>query len=236
MKIIAHRGYSKSYPENTILAFEKAIEIGCDMIETDVRLTKDCIPILFHDETLKRCANIDANVEDKPLNELLKLDIGLWFSKEFKNQKIPTLTNLIKTTNKRVTLILELKYQQKNFKTLCKEVIKQIKGKESWIEVSSFDDEILDFIHQLNPSTILHKLIDDKATLESSNFYIKYKKISYFDINIDLKEHPIAKKLIPLNNVILWTIDEHDISNEIKNGLYGAMANDPLILLKYINK
>lgn len=236
MKIIAHRGYSESYPENTILAFEKAIEIGCDMIETDVRLSKDFIPILFHDDTLNRCTGVDANVEDKLLDELLKLDIGLWFSKEFKNQKIPTLTNLIKTTNKRVTLILELKYQQKNFKTLCKEVIKQIKGKESWIEVSSFDDEILDFIHQLSPSTILHKLIDDKAILESSNFYITYKKISYFDINIDLKEHPITKKLIPLNNVVFWTIDEHDISNEVKNGLYGAMANDPLILSKYINK
>ena len=187
MKIIAHRGYSKNYPENTILAFEKAIEIGCDMIETDVRLSKDFIPILFHDDTLNRCTNVDANVEDKLLEELLKLDIGLWFSKEFKNQKIPTLTNLIKTINKRVTLILELKYQQKNFKTLCKEVIKQIKGKESWIEISSFDDEILDLIHQLNPSTILHKLIDDKAILESSNFYKKYKKISYFDINIDRK-------------------------------------------------
>ncbi len=233
MKIIAHRGYSKNYPENTILAFEKAIEIGCDMIETDVRLSKDFIPILFHDDTLNRCTNVDANVEDKLLEELLKLDIGLWFSKEFKNQKIPTLTNLIKTINKRVTLILELKYQQKNFKTLCKEVIKQIKGKESWIEISSFDDEILDLIHQLNPSTILHKLIDDKAILESSNFYKKYKKISYFDINIELKEHSVTKKLISSNNIILWTVDEYNISKEVKNGLYGAMANNPLLLSTY---
>ena len=230
MKIIAHRGYSKRYPENTLLAFKKAIEVGCDMIETDVRLSRDKVPLLFHDDTLKRCTNAEGRVEDNTINDLLDLDAGKWFSNEFKNQKIPTLARLISVVNKRVKLILELKYQAENFESLCKEVIKQVKGKESWIEVSSFDDEILDSIYKLNPSTLLHKLIDKKAVLEYSDFYKRYEKISFFDIDVNLKEHPMTKLLIKSGNVIFWTVDGYDISKEVEEGLYGAMANDPISL------
>ena len=54
MKVIAHRGYSGRYPENTMLAFEKAVEAGCDAIEMDVQLTKDGEVVVIHDERMER--------------------------------------------------------------------------------------------------------------------------------------------------------------------------------------
>ena len=57
MKKLAHRGYSYLYPENTMLAFQKAIERGFDGIETDVHLTKDGYLVLCHDETIDRTSN-----------------------------------------------------------------------------------------------------------------------------------------------------------------------------------
>ena len=53
-KIFGHRGFSGKYPENTMLAFEKAVEIGCDGIELDVHLTKDNVLVIIHDEDIKR--------------------------------------------------------------------------------------------------------------------------------------------------------------------------------------
>ena len=57
MKVIAHRGYCGKYPENTMLAFKKAVEAGCDEIELDVQLTKDGKVVVIHDETIDRVTN-----------------------------------------------------------------------------------------------------------------------------------------------------------------------------------
>ena len=62
MKNIAHRGFSGKYPENTLIAFKKAIELEADMIELDITLSKDKIPIVIHDDTLERTTNGNGKV------------------------------------------------------------------------------------------------------------------------------------------------------------------------------
>lgn len=76
MKIYAHRGYSGKYPENTMLAFEKAEEAGCDGIELDVQLTKDGTVVVIHDERVDRTTNGKGRVCDYTYEELAKLDAG----------------------------------------------------------------------------------------------------------------------------------------------------------------
>jgi glycerophosphoryl diester phosphodiesterase len=71
----AHRGASGDYPENTMLAFEKAIEMGCDGIETDVHLSKDGVLVLIHDEKVDRTTSEKGYVADYPFAELNKLGI-----------------------------------------------------------------------------------------------------------------------------------------------------------------
>jgi len=227
MKIIAHRGFSKEYPENTIIAFEKAMEVGVDMIETDVRLSSDNIPIIFHDEKLTRIAESEHEPESQLVHELKKLDAGRWFHESYATHDIPTLDELLTCINQQTELILEMKFRAHTFVRVCDEVEKRIHDKLEWIEVSSFDDKILERMHLLNSNIRLHKLIDTIDVLEKDNFDALYKYVKYFDIEIGLEHHPKVQKLIVDHKVIFWTVDNEDISKSINMGLYGAMSNDP---------
>ena len=91
MKIIAHRGFSGVYPENTMLAFRKAIEIGADGIELDVHLSKDGQVMIIHDEALKRTTGLDGVVSDYTRAELEKISAGKTKNDEFGFTPIPSL-------------------------------------------------------------------------------------------------------------------------------------------------
>lgn len=109
-KNIAHRGASGNYPENTMLAFEKAVEIGCDGIETDIQLTKDNIPVICHDELVDRTTNGEGLLREYNYKELMKLDAGIKKSMNFSGLKIPTLEELLDfVRDKNLYINLELK-------------------------------------------------------------------------------------------------------------------------------
>ena len=90
-KIIAHRGYSGQFPENTLAAFAGALDIGADYIELDVQLSKDGQVVILHDDSLKRTTGVDGKVSDFTYEELAGLDAGAWFDASFAGEKIPTL-------------------------------------------------------------------------------------------------------------------------------------------------
>ena len=91
VKAIAHRGFSSRYPENTMLAFERAIALGADGAEFDVQLTKDGVPVIFHDESLLRIAGEDLLIKDLTLEELRAFDLSYRFAGQCPVQRIPTL-------------------------------------------------------------------------------------------------------------------------------------------------
>ena len=76
MKVFAHRGFSGRYPQNTMLAFQKALESGCDGIELDVQLTKDGEVVIIHDEYLDDLTDFTGNVRDYTLGELKSCNAG----------------------------------------------------------------------------------------------------------------------------------------------------------------
>jgi len=219
MKVIAHRGLSAHYPENTLLAFEKAIQAGADGIETDLRLSGDGEIILFHDKSLQHIAAVEAKPEDLTLASLKKLDVGM-------KESIPTLDEALQLVEGKLTLILEIKYNASTYKTLCELTEEKIKDKLSWVEVSCFDDEVLEYMHTLNPKIRLHKLIEKASVLAMKNLEEKYAYISYFDIKTTLRSLALEKGLIAKHKVILWTVDDEDLSKEIEAGLYGVMKDD----------
>ena len=90
-QIYAHRGFSGKYPENTMLAFEKAVEMGCDGIETDVQMTSDGELVLIHDEWLERTTNGAGWVHQHTLAELKALDANKLFAGTYPAQQMPTL-------------------------------------------------------------------------------------------------------------------------------------------------
>jgi len=101
-KNFAHRGFSGNYPENTMLAFEKALEAGADGIELDVQLTKDGEIVIIHDETIDRTTDGTGEVASYTYDELKKFDASFIFRGQMGFNKIPTLReyfDFVKDTN-----------------------------------------------------------------------------------------------------------------------------------------
>ena len=94
-KIIGHRGAAGYAPENTLDSIKTAAEMGFDWVEFDVKLTKDSVPILFHDETLDRTTNGHGKVADTTFEEIRELEAGSWFSDGFAGVQVPSLEETI---------------------------------------------------------------------------------------------------------------------------------------------
>lgn len=93
IEVIAHRGYSAVAPENTMVAVEAAIAAGADAVEFDLHVTRDGVPVLFHDATLDRTTNGTGPLEERSFDELRRLDAGSWFGDDFVGEPIPTFSD-----------------------------------------------------------------------------------------------------------------------------------------------
>lgn len=109
MQVIAHRGASGYAPENTRAAFDLAIELGADAIETDLQVTRDGELVLIHDDRVDRTSDGTGPVADFTLAELQSLDLGGWFDRAFAGQRILTLAELLAEYGGRIPLCLEIK-------------------------------------------------------------------------------------------------------------------------------
>lgn len=97
IKLVAHRGYQRQFPENTLIAYVEAIKGGALLIETDVQLSADSQPVLYHDRTLERCSGAKGAIHDYSLAQLLRTPNHepLRFGNQFISQTITPLTDLV---------------------------------------------------------------------------------------------------------------------------------------------
>src|SRR5689334_19414752 len=109
--IIGHRGASAVAAENTIAAFGQALAVGADGIEFDVRLTRDRVPVVIHDSTLRRTGGLPDRVGDLTWAEISKVDVGSWFAASFATETVPSLAELFTLfQSNNSTLYLEMKW------------------------------------------------------------------------------------------------------------------------------
>ncbi len=108
--IIAHRGASGYYPENTLLSFLEAVKMGADCVEMDVQPSLDRELVIFHDRTLERIAHAPYSITKLRLKELQKYDVGRWKGPQWKGLTIPTLKEVLEKLPPTVKLNIELKY------------------------------------------------------------------------------------------------------------------------------
>lgn len=106
--IAAHRGWSSHYPENTILAFQKALELEVDQLEFDLHMTRDDELILMHDHKVDRTTNGTGLVCDYTLAELKQLDAGSWKGEQFKGLQIPTFIEFMELIKDHPTMTLNV--------------------------------------------------------------------------------------------------------------------------------
>ena len=139
-RIIAHRGASGYVPENTMAAFQLAMGMGIDEIETDVHFTKDGELILLHDDTLDRCSNGSGPPGDQTLAQLQRLDAGAWMGSAFAGERLITLAELFSTFGDRLTYHVELKDRTVGIGTATADIIRKY-GRQANVLVSGFDCE-----------------------------------------------------------------------------------------------
>ena len=202
---IAHRGlFDNEHPENTISAYEKAIENGY-AIELDVQMTIDGVLVCYHDNNLKRLTGVDKDIRTLTYEEVSKLNVVN------ENFKIPTFSKTLEFVNGKVPLVIELKSQkQKGFEKKVCEILRNYKGD---FVVQSFDPLVMRRVQKIEPSFIRGML----TTLEEVKGYPKivtkfmnnfgFQYIFKFDfLNIRVCDLEYHKKRIKKHNVICWTI------------------------------
>lgn len=125
-------------------SFREAIRLGAGWIEFDVRFTKDDVPVVVHDSTLKRTTSGRGAVRDRTLAEIRKLDAGSWFAPRFSGERMPTLDDVLKLGS-RVNLNLEIKGRSAPAAVAAREVWRRVvdAGLEDRTLISSFDVKIL---------------------------------------------------------------------------------------------
>ncbi len=151
---IAHRGASALAPENTMAAFEKAIEMGADAIELDLHLSRDGELVVIHDDTLDRTTDGRGPVHERSLDEIRRLDAGGWFGQEFVGQRIPTLSEVLDRFAGKVPLALEIKAGSTFFPGIEEKVVSVLR-RHSAIEhsaVASFDHYALRHVKEIEPT------------------------------------------------------------------------------------
>ena len=251
--IIAHRGASIHAPENTFAAFGKAIEAGAEGIEFDVRLSKDGIPVVFHDSTLKRLAFQEGDVIRLTYEQLREYDVGSWFNRkypEFSNpkfarEKIPSLESLFEfLKDYRGLLYIELKCKKREIEPLVEAVCKLInKTKpQSRIVLKSFKHKALALAKVAMPELYTASLFAPKIlnVLNKKKHLLK-KAEDCLSNEISLHFSLATRKLVRRAQnqglpTTIWTADNPRWVKRAANiGINAIITNDPASLLKKRN-
>ena len=132
--IYAHRGASAEFPENTLAAFRRALELGVAGIELDVHLSADGYPVVIHDETVDRTTNGTGAVADMTLDELQALDAG-------RGEKVPTLDEVLDLVGDALHVDIEVKANAAG-----EAVLKTLEGRNTRWLISSFDWDVLRYV------------------------------------------------------------------------------------------
>lgn len=208
---IAHRGWSSAAPENTLTAITKALDHPkIDMVELDVQLSKDGVPVVIHDYSLARTTDGVGFVWDRTWSELKKLDAGSWFTEDFAGETIPTLEEVLDlVSHKGKKINIEIKKPADHYQGIEQRVLDLISrfGLESSVMLTSFNHESIKEVNRLAPR-IKHGLII-YGLPNLLEIQLNYIGAGCLSIAYGYLSRPLALSLIEKGiELIAWTIDE----------------------------
>ena len=243
--IIGHRGAAAVAPENTLISFERALLDSADGIEFDVRLARDGVPVVIHDDTLARTALRKESVADLSSAELSEIDVGTWFNlnrpqfaqTEFAQARIPTLSNLFEMLKDSDALFyLEMKCTPEDRSLLVAEVAKLIQAHSLMHRtvVESFDHGAIAEIKRIDSGFRTAALFDRrlKRLVISTRRMIEITRFCGAEeiaphhslVTRNTVEHAARRGL----KTVVWTVDNTDwIEPAIKEGIHAIITNNP---------
>ena len=216
MKIYAHRGYSAAFPENTLAAFQGALDLGVYGVELDIHSSADGVPVVIHDEDLARTTNGIGLVTSKAAAELAALDAG-------NGQGVPTFEDVVTLAKGRLHFDIEIK--GKNCEQGVLDVLSRHPGTAA--AISSFDWDVLANIRALAPNFELWVLADevnDEAVTAAAALRATTLAIDY----ISLDEASMQKAAALGLKVMAWTVNSQDEADRLRNlGVVSICTDDP---------
>ena len=239
--VIAHRGFSAEAPENTLSAFRKAIEVGSDMVELDVQLSKDKEVVVIHDEILGRATNGQGIVADLTLRELKELGAGFRFAPQFSGEGIPTLKEVLELVKGRISVNIEIKSPsqgQYSVGELADRTWQEVKNSKMVKQVifSSFNPIALERIKAIEPRARV-------ALLYHNDWYLLQEVTGGKSWSVlNLRRNFLTKgKITKIHRegmkVNVYTVDsEGEMEQFIRWGIDGIITNQPGRLIKILQK
>jgi glycerophosphoryl diester phosphodiesterase len=234
--VIAHRGASAYAPENTLPAFNLAIELGADGVELDVSLTQDGVPVVLHDDTVDRTTNGRGAVNQMTLAQVQQLDASNKFEK-YRGARIPTLEEVLRAITCRGSVNIELKnltLKADGVEAATLAVIKSV-GALDKVMVSSFNPIALRRMYQLDP-------LVPRGLLYRPNLPIYLRRAWLRPLAHPTAMHPhssmVTREFVAWAHakgyqVNTWTIDDpEEMKRLIELGVDAIMTNKPDVLRK----
>lgn len=235
-QVMAHRGDSENAPENTMAAFESAIDGMADWIELDVQQTKDGVIVVMHDSNLKRTTGWNRNIWNVTYDQIKDLDAGSWFGEEFSEERIVTLDEVLKMAKGKVKLNIELKPtgHEKNFEAEVVRIIRENDFQHDCM-VCCFKYDTLAKIKKLDPEIsttyVLIAVYSEFWNASAADaFSMDYSFVTKAMVN-NIKS---AQK-----DIYVWTVNSKEGMNRmIDMGVDGIITDKPqlakeLILSRY---
>ena len=235
---VAHRGASAQYPENTLLAFRKAIQQGVDMLEIDIHHTADDKLVVIHDPTLERTTNGHGDICDHSLEEIRQLDAG-------QGERIPILNEVIQLAREaQIRLCVEIKGRTETEElAIAESVIRALETSDflSQAIVTSFSPQALLRVKAIQPkvSTMLDPSPQD-GSLTPRQICEQALRAGVNCVSYDFRFlTPAIVRECQLTGLTLWPWDPDepdDIKQVINLDVHGIMTNRPDILNKVIHE
>lgn len=231
--VLAHRGANKVAPQNTLPAFEKAIQFNADGIETDVHLCKDGEIVICHNYTVDATSNGKGSIDEMTFAELRELDFGSYFSSDFKDVTLPTLAELLTLVKNMQLINIEIKSPQKD-NDLVKRVVEEVYkfGVEKNSIISCFNPECIKQVKDIDKNiktALLYE--DDELGNEIMTFGVaKYCQQLKADAAHPHRNLITHKEIIDLHNLGIavnpWTVNLKEDIIKLTNWGCDALITD----------
>ena len=235
MQIVGHRGGASLGPENTLNCIERGMKAAADAIEVDIHLTKDGQLLVCHDQTVDRTTNGKGRICDLTLAETRQLRI-VDADGQLTDEHLPTLDEVLTLVGGRCQLLVEIKRTGTLYQGIEQKTVDEIRrhDAQAWVVMQSFNDDVLENLHAIDPKLRLEKLLVAKLPglpviidvgLSVFNFD-KYRHVASFNVyNRALSQSFINEVHAHGKEVKAWTLE--DVASAPAWPVDGIITNRP---------
>lgn len=242
-KVIGHRGAKGYAPENTIPSIRTAADLGAKWVELDVKLTRDNVPVIFHDEELERCTGMTGLMAETNYADIRGLDAGSWYGESFAGTRIPTLEEAVDVIFELgLGLNLEIKPcpgREKDTAEIAIDYLSRIWDERDNLLISSFQHVSLEAARDLAPDMARGLLLDDAAPLlENWKELADYLDVSTINVGRRLVTRELADEVMDMEKPLLvYTVNDPMEARRLQQlGVDSFFSDVPDVILENLAK